>query len=257
MDPMDDDRSEPGSLATMASEVASQLSTHRDVDAILLYGSVARGDADSYSDIDLLIVGRDEGQTVAGLRHWIGSVDPDNRASYVFHTRESFDELIEEGSTFLAHLKTEGQVLLDRTGQLTAFLSRPWQPESVEAEIALALERLQNYERPEIFGGRFLFALAHVFTIGKAIVMARLAAEGHLEIKLRTCISSLAWSRSGRGRAGEVPCYRSRPPAPSLRTSYKRVSPRPGVWRNCAEDPLAASRAPFVCSTNTSPEPRS
>jgi predicted nucleotidyltransferase len=177
----DDMRWTSGWLATTASEVASQLSVRRDVDAILLYGSVARGDADRESDIDLLIVGRDAGQTVASLRRWVGSVDPDHRASYVFHTRESFAELVEEGSRFLVHLRTEGQILLDRTGQLTAFLCCPWQPVSVEAEIGLALERLQNYERPEIFGGRFLFALAHVFTIGKAIVMARLADEGHVE----------------------------------------------------------------------------
>jgi Polymerase beta, Nucleotidyltransferase len=182
---VDDGRSACRLLAKMASDVASQLSQRRDVEAVLLYGSVARADADSDSDIDLLIVGPDAGQTVAGFRSWVGAVDPDHRASYVFHTRESFDELVEEGSRFLVHLRTEGQVLLDRTGQLTAFLSSPWQPVSVEAEIALALERLQNYDRSEIFGGRFLFALAHVFTIGKTIVMARLADEGHLEFNRR------------------------------------------------------------------------
>lgn len=169
----------------MASEVASRLSEREDLDAVLLYGSVARGDADSDSDIDLLIVGRDAGQTVASLRRSVGAVDSDHRASYVFHTRESFAELVEEGSRFLVHLRTEGQVLLDRTGQLTGFLSGPWQPVSVEAEMAVALERLQNYEQPEIFGGRFLFALAHVFTIGKTIVMARLADEGYLEFNRR------------------------------------------------------------------------
>ena len=180
-----DDRLDSGSLAATASEIASQLAERRDVDAVLLYGSVARGDAESDSDIDLLIVGRDAGQTVAGFRRWVGSADLDRRASYAFHTRESFADLVDEGSRFLLHLRTEGQVLLDRTGQLTTFLSGPWQPVSVDVEIALALERLENYERPEIFGGRFLFALAHVFSIGKAIVMARLTDEGHLEFNRR------------------------------------------------------------------------
>lgn len=168
-------------LRLTASAIGGRLSERRDVDAVLLYGSVARGDAHRDSDIDLLVLGQDADQTIACLRSWVGPADPDRRAGFAFHTRESFGQLAQEGSRFLVHLRTEGQILFDRTGQLDAFMSGPWQPVSVDTEIALELRRLENYDRPEIFGGRFLFPLAHVFTIGKAIVMARLAEEGHLE----------------------------------------------------------------------------
>jgi hypothetical protein len=179
-------------LRTLAGDVAERLSEDRGIDAVLMYGSVARGDASGESDIDLLIVGRDAGYTIGSIRAWVGSIDPDRRASYVFHTRDSFAELVREGSRFLVHLRSEGEVLLDRTRELSAFLARPWEPVAVDAEIALELERLHTYDRPEVFGGRFLFALAHVFTIGKAIVMARLADEGHFEFNRKRAFEAFA-----------------------------------------------------------------
>jgi predicted nucleotidyltransferase len=173
------------SLRQVAGRIAARLGERADVDAVLLYGSVARGDAGPGSDIDLLIIGQDAGQTIAGLRRWVGELDPERRAGLVFHTRTSFAAIIEEGSRFLVHLRSEGELLFDRTDQLRGFLESPWQPVSVDAEIAGELERLSSYSRPELFGGRFLFPLAHVFTIGKAIVMARLADEGIFEFNRR------------------------------------------------------------------------
>jgi hypothetical protein len=179
-------------LRTTAAQVARRLAEHRAVDAVLLYGSVARGDARADSDIDLFVLGPDQDQTIASLRRWVSGADPDHQTSLVLHTRESFGHLIHEGSRFLVHLRREGEVLVDRTGQLSSFLSSPWQPVSVDAEIALELERLENYDRPDIFGNRFLFPLAHVFTIGKAIVMARLADEGHFEFNRRRAFAAFA-----------------------------------------------------------------
>jgi predicted nucleotidyltransferase len=191
MRPVDDNDSS-FQLRTVAYRVVERLSAHRDIDAVLLFGSVARGDAATDSDVDLLVLGRDADQTILGLRRWVGRADSLRQASYVFHTRESFAELVADGSRFLVHLRTEGEVLLDRTGQLSAFMSSPWEAVPVEEEIALELERLRNYDRPEIFGGRFLFALAHTFTIGKAIVMARLADEGHLEFNREKAFEAFA-----------------------------------------------------------------
>jgi predicted nucleotidyltransferase len=179
-------------LRSVAALATARLAAARDIDAVLLYGSVARGDAAAGSDIDLLVIGQDRGQTIAELRRRVGSADPDRRVSFVFHTRQSFADLVHDGSRFLVHLRREGEVLLDRTGDVTEFLAGPWRPVSVEIEIAMELERLANYDRPEIFGGQFLFPLAHVFTIGKAIVMARLADEGHFEFNRRRAFEAFA-----------------------------------------------------------------
>jgi predicted nucleotidyltransferase len=172
-------------LRRHADQIAARFGERHDLDALLLYGSVARGDARADSDIDLLLLGPDCGQTIAALRTWIATVDPERRAGLAFHTRESFAELIHDGSRFLVHLRREGEVLIDRTGQLEGFLRAPWEPVSVDEEIAIELARLANYDRPELFGGRFLFPLAHVFTIGKAVVMARLADDGIFEFNRR------------------------------------------------------------------------
>ena len=179
-------------LREIAERIAARLGKREDIDAVLLYGSVARGDAGPDSDIDLLVIGDDAGQTIAELRRWIADLDAEHRAGIAFHTRTSFAALVEEGSRFLVHLRREGNVLLDRTGQLQAFLASPWQPVSVDREIAVELDRLSSYDRPEVFGERFLFPLAHVFTIGKAIVMARLADEGVLEFNRRRAFAEYA-----------------------------------------------------------------
>lgn len=181
-----------GDLRSQARLIATRLGERRDVDAVLLYGSVARGDAGPHSDIDLLVIGCDSGQTILGLRRWLEDADPGRRAGLAFHTRESFVELIREGSRFLVHLRREGDVLIDRTGQLGHFLAAPWRPASLDEEIATELNRLAHYDRTEIFGGRFLFPLAHVFTIGKAIVMACLADVEILEFNRRRAFGACA-----------------------------------------------------------------
>ena len=179
-------------LKTAAERITARLAERDDIDAVLLYGSVARGDAGPDSDIDLLVIGEDAGQTIAGLRRWVSDVDGERRAGLAFHTRESFAAIVDERSRFLVHLRREGEVLLDRTGLLQAFLASPWRPVSVDNEIAVELDRLMSYDRPELFGGRFLFPLAHVFTIGKAIVMARLVDEGVLEFNRRRAFAEYA-----------------------------------------------------------------
>ena len=165
--------------------MAAELAKDPDIEGVLLYGSVARGDTSDSSDIDLLVIGARGERTTRDLRRAVALLDPDGRASFVFHTGETFDGIVRDGSRFLVHLRLEGQALLDRSGRLARFMGGPWTPVSVEEEIATELARLANYRRPEVFGGRFLFALAHVFTIGKAIVMARLADEGLFEFNRR------------------------------------------------------------------------
>lgn len=65
-----------------------------------LYGSVARGDGDPCSDVDLLIVGEHRAQLPLS-----------SRMSVVRYTWAEFSEMASYGSLFLRHLRAEGRVL--------------------------------------------------------------------------------------------------------------------------------------------------
>jgi predicted nucleotidyltransferase len=179
-------------LRAEAEAVVETLAQRRDIAAVLLYGSVARGDANDESDIDLLVVGHRAGTTSAKLRSRLGFDRSRTRINLVFHTPGSLRDAFVEGTRFLVHLRREGIPLLDREAILRELLSRPWRPMGIQEEINLELGRLEAYDRAEVFGGHLLFPLAHVYTIGKAIVMALLAEEGTFEFSRARAFATFA-----------------------------------------------------------------
>jgi hypothetical protein len=79
---------------------------------IWLYGSRARGDADSSSDTDLLFIGH-ESDTVASSSEALGFAE----ASTTFYTWQEVQAMWGYGSLFLQHIRDEGRIL------------SPWTPE--------------------------------------------------------------------------------------------------------------------------------
>jgi predicted nucleotidyltransferase len=179
-------------LRAKAEEVADALAQRRHISAVLLYGSIARGEATDESDIDLLVVGHHAGTTSAKLRRSLGLDRGSTRVSLVFHTPESLNDAFSDGSRFLVHLRQEGIPLFDREDVLRDLLSRPWTPMAIHEEIDLELGRLEAYVRPEVFSGHLLLPLAHVYTIGKAIVMALLAEGGTFEFNRARAFATFA-----------------------------------------------------------------
>ncbi|MBI4322573.1 MAG: nucleotidyltransferase domain-containing protein [Chloroflexi bacterium] len=86
------------------------------IDAIVLYGSVARGEAKRYSDIDVLVIGpsreaEKEVDNIAG-NIWERS-DYNALITVVYLTREQFRERARSGSPFIANVLEDGVVLFD------------------------------------------------------------------------------------------------------------------------------------------------
>lgn len=102
--------------------------------AVMLYGSRARGDARTDSDVDILQVVEDRARAYS-----VGEV---NVSAY---TNAHLRELALRGSLFVRHLRDEGIVLCDRGRVLEEILSRYVEPPSysaLRAELAIVISAL-------------------------------------------------------------------------------------------------------------------
>jgi predicted nucleotidyltransferase len=181
------------SLRDRAAEVTEELiSEFPQVRGVCLFGSVARGDAEVGSDIDLFVVGEDPKLTPSAIRRRLRLKNAQPKVSIVYHTPETLDRYVRTGSRFLVHLQLEGEVLYDASGMLGKIQRQPPLSTSIRPEVEGQLKRLRIYEDPARFNGNFLFPLAHVFAIGKAIVMAILAENEVYEFNRDAALDAFA-----------------------------------------------------------------
>lgn len=85
------------------------------IDSIVVYGSVARGEAGDYSDIDILILS-EKGSRIADeilkLNYEL-DLENDTVSLHVYYTPEHFERLISIGSPFAENVINQGMVLYD------------------------------------------------------------------------------------------------------------------------------------------------
>lgn len=174
-----------------AQELTSQLvGSFPAIDAVLLCGSVARGDANPWSDIDLLVTSSDPKLTVAELRKVISER---NHVSLIYYRTLTFATLNRRHPLFIAHLKKEGVVLFDPAGMLSKVLhSPPVTKADIAEEIKLYRAKLAPYRHPKRYNNNFLFCLSHLYTIGKGVIMLGLASRGVLEFNRDTAFERFA-----------------------------------------------------------------
>jgi predicted nucleotidyltransferase len=207
------------------------------VSGVCLFGSVARGDDDALSDIDLFVVGDDPKLTPSKIRRRLKLRSETPKVSIVYHTPTTFKRYVRTGSRFLVHLQLEGEVLYDELGMLSAIQEQPPLSTPIDAEIEGQLKRLELFKEPERFNGNFLFPLAHVFAAGKAIVMAILAQEGIYEFNRDAAFEAFA-RRFPKSRP-EVEALRALGPFAALVAKGVEVD-LPFSYHDC-EDELAAA----------------
>jgi Nucleotidyltransferase domain len=138
-----------------------------DVEAVLLFGSVARGDAGNASDIDLLVVTKNPVK-----RQDLASEIPAD-ASPIFHTWDSLQRAREMDWSFFVHLREEGVPVEDREGRLGQALVevKPPSPQAARASLEQGLAYLKTFEKLDRFGSSYRFALARIYVLAKRTCM--------------------------------------------------------------------------------------
>jgi predicted nucleotidyltransferase len=161
------------------------------IEGVLLCGSVARGDADEWSDIDLVVIGSDLALTPSRMREALA--DMSRRVSLIYYPADAFAEQYRQRALFIAHLQKEGVILYDRRGLLKTTLAKPFAPVvDVEEGIRAHRARLAPYSDPRRFNNNFLFCLSHLYSIGKGVVMLGLAKDGVLEFNREAAFQRFA-----------------------------------------------------------------
>lgn len=168
----------PATAMEAAREAATSLARHPDVAGVAVFGSVARGRANESSDTDLLVLLAREGAERRDLLRWL----PDRLRSRGFtllcYADDDLASLMRAGTSFSEHLRREAKVLADRAGVLTELLATPaTSPVSVREELAAELAQLNVYSDLDVFRDNFLFVLARLYGVAKAIVMLGLVAD--------------------------------------------------------------------------------
>lgn len=145
--------------------------------AVVLFGSVARGDATGDSDLDLLVVASDRGQ-IPSIRSICREVRHP-KVSLIVHTRTSLEKLWAEDWLFVKHLADEAVGLYDPRDELEA-MSRIGFPghSSVSTEIRTHSERLARIVEHAGEWSDLLFPLASTYSLAKRIAMLANSRKG-------------------------------------------------------------------------------
>jgi predicted nucleotidyltransferase len=171
----------PRNLEEHAARAATHLARrHPCVDGVLLFGSVARGTHTEWSDIDLFVVVTSGTITVRRLLTTAAEVTS-RTLGIVARQRRDLPSYLGSGTRFVEHLYLEGRIVIDHSKTLTNLLRNDPPPVDADAELGAELERLEVFADPAPFNGNFLLCYARVYTIAKAVVMAKLASDGVFE----------------------------------------------------------------------------
>lgn len=86
-----------------------------DADKAILFGSAARGDADRFSDIDLIVIKRTDRRFLDRLADVIEAIQPDFSLDVLVYTPEEFERMREEGNPLISRALEEGKVIYERS----------------------------------------------------------------------------------------------------------------------------------------------
>jgi predicted nucleotidyltransferase len=171
---------ELGQLRECARSIAQALASLPAVEAVCLFGSVARGNLHEASDIDLLVVSSDNELSPAKLHRMLPNELRHVKLSLAYYTLDEVRKILATGSPFGVHLLREARILYDRDGILHSLLRghSSGAEISVKKELDARLAQLTVYDDLAIFRGNFLFALSHLYAVAKSIVILALVVAG-------------------------------------------------------------------------------
>lgn len=162
------------------------------IEAAALYGSVARGDVEPHSDIDLLLLCH-SGHKSALFEIVQPALSREfTKLSLALYSHRELKFLDRASSLFLLHLKREADVFLDRSGFLGSLLSDFRPKPSYRADFFESLALLDPLRTRVANSPNDLHRLSYVYSLFRVFGVYLLAARGIFEFsksKMAACLS--------------------------------------------------------------------
>ncbi|MFQ6028492.1 MAG: nucleotidyltransferase domain-containing protein [Dehalococcoidia bacterium] len=100
-------------IAPVLEQVVSGLKAYQP-EKIILFGSMARGDFDEYSDIDLIVIKHTDTRFVRRLVEVAAFLPKDLAVDVLVYTPGEIQAMMEEGRPFIEQALSEGKVLYEK-----------------------------------------------------------------------------------------------------------------------------------------------
>lgn len=162
----------------------------RSIEAILLFGSVARGDAEAESDIDLMVITKDPLRS-AEVR---AALDEEHRSiSVTCHSWDSLAVAREDEWSFFVHLREEGEVLFGGS-RLKRELDRTVCPDTTvwKQRLSTELDRLDHFDDLSRYNAGYNLPLARIFRAARYGCMLENTAAGETAFSRDSCFDTFA-----------------------------------------------------------------
>jgi hypothetical protein len=161
--------------------------------AIIVFGSVARGEADYQSDFDLLVVVEDFSARLRTIDRVTkqGGVG----TSPLVLTRATLSNGLSTRSSFIAHLLDEGLLIFETAAWQELKLALQTiaaDADLLAAEVRRRVKELEPLSHAERFSNSPVTAKSHVYGIARALVIARLLQLGIHEYSWRRAFDCYA-----------------------------------------------------------------
>lgn len=169
-------------VGSRAESLVGPLAKHTGVEGIVLYGSVARGDDESHSDVDILVLCSTLRKRPL-LEALNSSVqDFGGNLSLTLYTRRELQFLARVRSLFLLHLSRESITLLDRSGGFLQSLLKNFTPKASYAEdFEKALDLLEPLQTVVHGTPNQCHRLTHAYSLYRVFGVYLLAEKGVYE----------------------------------------------------------------------------
>ncbi len=155
---------------------------------VVIFGSVARGDSNKNSDIDVLLINYDSNDA----DYILSKCNlPDLPINYIEYDLSKFEKYFNMGSLFLYHIFNQGLLLYGNEEKWSEYGNKFRLKNNFDEEINKIKSDIEVYNDISIFNNRFYLPLVNIYPMLKNYCIFSLANMGVYEFNKVECIKKM------------------------------------------------------------------